>query len=263
MKIVSLMEILVAAHLTAFVDAEEFPERGGLMLVGPPGNLKTTIIKQAMKPYQPEAAIMSDVNVETIGRMKPHIANGHIKTLALPAFEKIYERNPQTANNIEGHLKGMADEGFSNMSFQDQRMLGQIEARCLVIGGLVHTCYVKKFSNWEDNGFGRRFIWSSFQLRDSGILTRAIDDWKRLEFETRAPLRPQTRIKMTVTREESKIIRHLIQQQHCEATPYALMKKIMAVLKWKFHRRDEEKRPMQIMNDFGESLGQRMAKLEL
>ena len=68
---------------------------------------------------------------------------------------------------------------------------------------------------------------------------------------------------MTVTKEESKILRHLIGQQHCEATPYALMKKITAVLKWKFHRRDEEKRPMQIMMDFGESLGQKMGKLEL
>jgi hypothetical protein len=262
-KIVTLLEVLVAAHLTAFVDSDQFPERGGIMFIGPPGNLKTTIIKQALKPYQPAAAIMSDLNVETLGRMKPHMANGHITTLALPAFEKLYERNPQTANNLEGHLKGLVDEGFSNMSFQDQRMLGQIEAHALVVGGLVNTCYQKKFSKWDDEGFARRFIWSSFQLKDPGILTQAIHNWERLEFESRAPIRPQNKIKMTVTKEESKALMDMMRQQHCEATPYALMKKILAALKWKFHRSDEQKRPMQIMKDFAESLGQRSARLEI
>ena len=257
------MEVLIAADFTYFVDGQQFPERGGIMLVSPPGNWKSTVIKESYKPYSPHALILSDVNVDTLNRMMPHMANGSIRTLALPAFEKIYERNPMTASNIEGHLKALVDEGFGHASFRDQRMLAQMEARCLVVGGCVLSCYVKNFSHWDDNGFTRRFIWSSFQLQDPELLTRAIHNWQRIQFEERVPSVPRTKIKMTVTEHESNELKSLIDKQGCGATPYALMKKILSVLKWKFNKTGEEKEPMKIMRDFGTSLGTKMAKLEM
>jgi hypothetical protein len=262
-KAYSLIEVLIAAHLSAFVDADEFPERGGLMLIAPPGNMKSTFIKSCYRSYMPSAIIMSDVNVETLNKMRDKMAQGYIRTLALPAFEKIYERNPQTAKNIEGHLKALVDEGFNLPSFRDQQMLGQSEARCLVVGGIVQACYARHFSNWEENGFNRRFVWSSFQLADPYVLVAAIHNWQRIEFDHRMPAMPQRRIKMNVTIAESLEVRHMLDQQGCGATPYALIKKILSVLKWRYNRPGDEKKPMQIMRDFSQSLGQKMAKLTL
>jgi len=263
MKASSLCEVIVAAHLSYYVDSVEFPERGGLMLISPPGNMKSTFIKVCLDPYSPKAQVLSDLNVETIGRMKNHIASGQITTLALPALEKIYERNPQTAKNVEGHIKGFVDEGFAGMSFSDHRMLGQILARCLVVGGVVHTVYEKRFTEWEDNGFARRFLWSSFQLTRPEVLTEAVHNWQRIEFHSRVPMAPSGKIKMSVTKEESTELRRMLEQQNCAVTAFSLIKKILSVLKWKYNDRSDQKLPMIILRDFGTSLGRRMAQLDL
>lgn len=263
MKAASLIEVLVAAHLSGYVDADNFPERGGIMLIAPPGQLKSTFIKQCYNAYHPSVVTMSDINVETLNKMRPKISQGYIRTLALPAFEKIYERNPQTASNIEGHIKAFVDEGFMLPSFANQNMLAQSEARCLVVGGLVDDCYRRKFDRWDENGFVRRFMWCSFQLKDPQMLIEAIHKWERIEFEDRVPLLPNHKIKMTVTPEESKYMMRILESQNCPATPYALLKKIFAVLKWKFNREDDKKRPMEIIRDFSECLGKRMARMTL
>jgi len=234
------------------------------MLIAPPGSMKSTLINACYRPYMPSAIIMSDVNVDTLNRMRIRMTQGYTITLALPAYEKIYERNPQTAKNLEGHIKALVDEGFNLPSFQDQQMLGQSEARCLVVGGMVQTCYARHFSEWEENGFNRRFIWSSFQLKDPHMLTDAIHNWERITIEHRIPPMPQNRrIKMSVSVEESNLLQRMMSQQGCNATPYALLKKILAVLKWRFNRPEDRKKPMEIMTDFSQSLGTRMAKLTL
>jgi hypothetical protein len=46
-----------------------------------------------------------------------------------------------------------------------------------------------------------------------------------------------------------------------EATPYVLLKKILAVLKWKYAQ--EPKKPMQIMDELGACLDNRMGVIEL
>lgn len=262
MKASSLIEVLIAAHLSAAVDAVDFPERGGIMLLSPPGNLKSTLISVALEPYMPQATVLSDINVETLNRMRPQMANRNIRTLALPAFEKIYERNPQTASNVEGHIKALVDEGFSRASFQDQSMLGQVKARCLVIGGLVPVCYERQFHKWQDSGFNRRFIYSSFHLKDPEIIIRAIDAWKRIEFDALQPMAPSS-IKMSLSKEESDLCKMMLRFQYCNATPYALMKKIYAVLKWKFQVRKEASRAKNIMMDFATSLTSKTTELTL
>lgn len=263
MKAASLIEVITAAHFTSYVDSEEFPERGGIILNSPPGNFKSTFIKQCLKPYCPQALVLSDINVETFTLLKHSMSTGALRTLALPELQKIYERNPQTAKNVEGHIRGIVDEGFGLASFQNQQMLGQVEARCMVICGIVPSCYERHFQQWTDSGFTRRFIWSSYQLADPSVLTQAIHKWKRLEFREKTPMLPQKRIHMNVTESESKEIMHIMGQQGCEALPYSLLKKILAVLKWKFRERAEAREPMRIIRDFGKSLGTKMDKLEL
>ena len=51
MKLDSLLELLVASHLSYWVKGPGFDSRGGVMLVANPESLKTQILKQAYKPF--------------------------------------------------------------------------------------------------------------------------------------------------------------------------------------------------------------------
>jgi len=46
--------------------------------------------------------------------MRDDIAGGRINTLSFLEMEKIYQRHASTSSNIEGHLKAMVEEGFTN-----------------------------------------------------------------------------------------------------------------------------------------------------
>src|SRR5256885_1629489 len=120
MKVTTLMEVISAGHLAKFVDGP-FDQRGGIFLVGPPGHLKSTIIKLALIEY-PDTLVLSDINVQEFGRLKNSLIGGRYTTIGFGEFEKLYERNPTTAANLEGTLRGMVEEGFDKLSFESQQM---------------------------------------------------------------------------------------------------------------------------------------------
>ncbi|HMD53731.1 MAG TPA: hypothetical protein VKJ65_04190, partial [Phycisphaerae bacterium] len=138
------------------------------MFVAPPGQWKSTVIEVSTEHYS-DSIVLSDVNVQTLNAMHDELGQ-KINTLAFPAFEKIYERNPQTSANIEGHIKALVAEGLSLASFEDQRMPGSYKARSLVIGGIPPVVHRRRFADWRDNGFYRRFIWSFFHFKDPRVI---------------------------------------------------------------------------------------------
>jgi hypothetical protein len=252
--------VVNAAHLSASVESP-FTQRGGLMMVAPPGNFKSTLLKFTLENY-PDAIVLSDINVQTLMPMRDEIAAGRYRTLGFPAFEKIYERQQATASNVEGIIKAMVDEGFSEASFQGHRMLGKFEARCCIIAAIIPSLYRDKFQKWHENGFSRRFLWCFYQLSDPNVLVSAIHEWKRIQFnEDETPVLPLSNLPFTVTPEESRQILVLLKNQHGKELPFIMMKKILSVLKWRFKKHPS--RPMEIIRDFSESLGKTPVKLDI
>lgn len=258
MHISSIIEILSAAHLTKFVNGE-FNQRGGIFLVAPPGHLKSTIIDISLAEF-PDAIVLSDLNVQTLGFLKDAITGGRYSSLGFGEFEKIYERNPASAANLEGHLRAFIEEGFDRMSFQSPQMAG-IKARVFLAGGITPASYAKRFQSWLNSGFARRFLWFHYSLANPEALSEAIHRWKKLNFgraDTRIPLN-QT-IEYSISKADSLALSHLLDEQPAKETGYALLKKIYCVLKW---RHNSSKKALAIIRDCADGFSGTGGKVKL
>lgn len=247
----TLLEILDAAHLSKHVQTP-FKQRGGIMIIGPPATLKTTFIASVFEDHY-DALVMSDINIQTLVRLKDDIRVGRYNTLAFTEFEKLYMRRQDTASNLEGSIKMLVEEGFDKPSFVDQRIASS-KARCFVVGGMTSNFYERKYDEWEKSGFLRRFLWCNINIANSHLLMESIADWKPMdlgEYKVKAP--GNRFIPYTVQQEENHNIRGYIKEQPGQHTPFVLMKKILCVLKWKYDKEDPKK-AMILMKDFSPCL---------
>lgn len=266
MKISTLIEVISAAHVSYNLRnvPPEWEQRGGIMLVAPPGNMKTAIITTALSEY-PNALLYSDLNVRQLVIIADEIANKKYRTLAFPDYEKIYKRDSDTSANVEGHIAAMAEEGFSHASFEDKRMFKR-EARALIVCGMVETLYRRKFMQWNGDGFQRRFLWCHYQIGEPEIISKAIHDWKPISFGD-VPLLTMSldKIPFDVTDEESKhILTMLTDHEGGQASPFVLMKKIFAVLKWRHRKqKDGTLKALSVLADFATCLSRRGGDLEI
>ena len=248
MKVNSLMETISAAVVSRYVGSP-FEQRGAIMLVAPPGHLKSTIIKESLVLYS-DSLILSDLNVSTLSQLKNSLVSGRYNSIGFGEFEKLYERNPGSASNLEGHLRALVEEGFDKMSFQSPEMIG-VTARVLLVGGITPVSYAKRWQSWLDSGFARRFIWSHFKLADEDAIVRAIREWKRISFGKISTAIPANKnIEYVVQKRDARELELMLDHQPSKETPYTLLKKVFCVLVWRYGR----KKAFAILHDFSESL---------
>lgn len=257
MKPQTLIEIIDAAHLTSFIHSP-FPQRGCLMIVGPPGAMKTTFISTALREY-PSTLFLSDLNINSLMKLRDSLVSGRYRTIAFPEYEKLYQRKADTASNIEGTIKQLIEEGFTRASFEEQDAITST-ARTLVIGAMTYSFYNKMISQWRESGFKRRILWMGIKLGDPDKVMHAIRKWELIELDGILRRYPSKDIPFNVTETESKYIEKMLEGQW-EATPYVLLKKMLAVLKWKYPR--QPKKPMEIMDQLGECINNKLGIIDL
>jgi len=260
-----LIEVLCAAHLSALVESP-YEERGGIMLIGPPGVLKSTFLEELDRQYS-DALSLTDLNAKALTTLRDRISGGTIRTLVFPEFAKLYERKDDTAANLEGSLRAIAAEGFRSASFEDQQ-INRIRARALVLGAMTPATQTRRFTAWEESGFNRRFLWPLIRLAEPGVLEDAVMEWRRIDFRVKhVPQAPLSggRIPNSTTRDERMRMRVLCKYQPgASATQQVqLMVKILAVLKWWYDQIQSPRNPMEVMESFGEALGKDGAELML
>lgn len=258
MQIKSLIEFLDAAADSKFVSGP-FQESGGIMLVGPPGTFKTTIIEAAMED-RPEALILSDLNVQQWMKMKDEFVSKRYTTIAFPEFEKIYQRHPATSSNLEGIIKALISEGYGTGPGGDPRM-PRLKARACMIGGITTDCFERHYEDWQKNGFLRRFIWMLVSIKDPNLIIEAIRRWEKIDFG-RVSFKPANReIKLNVSNRTSHIIEKAMKSQPgLHGTAYVLMKKISAVLEWKYQSTSKAN---DLLRDISKSLSKNGDELEI
>lgn len=231
-----LVEIICAVHLAPFVEGQ-LDQRGGLMLVAPPGALKSTLVEIANR--YPDALLLTDLNVQTLVDMRDGLTGDNIRTLVFSEFAKIYERNPQTSSNIEGSLRALASEGFHGASFQDQR-INRRKAYATIIAAMPPSLVDKRFKGWEESGFNRRFLWATYGIKGGHILDDAAAELKKLDFGIKDVLRPppvSMVIPYTLTAPEREQVKLYVKHQpgSSHTQQIQLMSRIWSVLKW-WHR---------------------------
>jgi hypothetical protein len=247
-RVTSVMEVISAAHVSRFVGSP-FEQRGAIMLVAPPGQLKSTLIKESLILY-PDTLCLSDLNVSSLSHLKNSLVSGRYNSIGFGEFEKLYERNPGSAANLEGHLRALVEEGFDKMSFQSPEMIG-VTARVLLVAGITPVIYTRRWQAWLDSGFARRFIWSHYKMADEDAIVRAIRDWRKISFGKVSAAIPASKcIDYVVQKKDARTLEGFLDHQPSKETPYTLLKKIFCVLVWRYGR----KKAFAILHDFSESL---------
>lgn len=256
--------MLAAIHLSSFVESP-FKDRGGIFLVGPPGALKSTCV-EFLDVHFSDALVLSDVNVQTLVKLKDRISGHSIRTLVMSDMGKIYERHLSVAANVEGTLRALAGEGFQSASFEDAT-ISRLTARATIIGAMTGSTREKHASRWDDSGFGRRFMWSLVSLRDPHALERAVVQGQLLEIvQSEAPHAPVSgSIPDYTTRAERLEIAGWCKYQ---PTPHniqvATLVKSWAVLKWWARQRTKsEAVAWRTITRFAKSLGRNGVELEI
>lgn len=250
MKFKSLIEVVAATHLTPRVSGEVSNERGGLMLVAPPGHLKTTAIEYL--DVFPKTKLISNITTHALTQLRADFLSEEIITMGFPDYDMIYKRHNSVAAQVEGTLMGLMGEGFRNPAFSDQRV-NVTKARCTIVAGITIKCYEKNISEWIDSGFARRFLWSRYILKNSEILEEAISRWRRFvldggDFTMKIP---QNLIPHSLSESEAKKVLYQLRHQPDRKLPYITAQRIISVLCWKHGVKEGWK----LWNDFASSLG--------
>ena len=228
-----LAEVIAAVHVAHHVEGA-LQQRGGLMLVAPPGALKSTLA-EALAGHH-DALVLTDINMQLLADLRDSLAVGSINSLVFSEYAKIYERNPQTAFNVEGSIRALASEGFAAASFQDHRVARR-KAYATIIAAMTPSTVEKFFKRWEESGFNRRFLWAVYGLKNAHILDEAASELRRLDFGVRdlPRLPPLGRtIPNLLTHEERRRVRGFVAQQPgtSHTQQIQLLTRVWAVLKW-------------------------------
>lgn len=251
MKPVTLIEIIDAAHCTAYVESP-FEQRGGIMLVGPPETLRTTVIDLALSQH-PSALIVNDINMRSLTSLKDELTSGRYSTIGFLDYQKLYERQGSTSSNVEGTLRALMEEGFSKTPHDDPTS-ASTRARAFLCAAVVESMFKDKAQSWKQTGYLRRWLICLVFMPalSRNKLIQSVHHWKKLEFDGIKRLSPTTPIPYNITEEESQRLLLMVREQPSQGTPFVLLKKIYSVLKWKY--KDEPARVANIMSDFAASL---------
>lgn len=257
MRVNSLIEFLDCAVNTRWVEGP-YEEQGGILICGPPGSFKTTIISTALDPY-PSTLVVSDLNVQQWLKLKDDFVTGRYSCLGFTDFEKLYQRHQAVAQNIEGIVRALVSEGFGTGPGGDQRM-PRIVARALVVGGLTQNCLERNWDHWQKNGLLRRFILLVIGVKNPEAIVRAIRKWKKIEFG-RVTYRPANReIPMSIGKERTSQLESMMKTQSgFHGTGYVLLKKIAAVMEWKMGG----KKTTELLNDLSPAFSKEGGYIDL
>ena len=257
MKASDLITVLCAAHLSRHVQSP-FTDRGGIILIGPPGVLKSTFIDVLDANYH-DVLQLSDINAKSLVTLRDSIASKTITTLCLPEMGKLYERHESTAKNVEGVLRALVAEGFQAASYEDQQV-NRMKAKAMVIGAMTPGIMSHHSEAWRESGFSRRFLFPLIRLDNPTILIDAIFNWKLLDFDVPRIPRPPVGgalIPMTATKEERHRLTSWCKYQSTGANSIqvTMMFKILSVLRWWNKELDVPDTSLAVVNRFAESLG--------
>lgn len=229
----TFLTVLHAAAMTHRVDSN-FKSRGGMLLVAPPGQMKTSMLVTLTDT----AGVMgySDMTTKTLVEARDYIASKKVHTLLLYDFQKIYERKSDTAANIVGSLRALVEEGFSSAAWEEHTNLIQTKARALVMAACTPAFIRNHIVEWDESGFSRRFLFCHYSLSNPEIIVKAIMRDEQIPLVSNGNLNVPFNLVIPLVEhknDELELRRMLRHGQRGEEVPLILLRKILAVLRWR------------------------------
>src|SRR5215831_4730341 len=256
----SLIEVVSAACDTRYVNGP-FPQRGALFLDAPSGHFKNTIIRSATDG-RVDGFSSSKLNGRQWNEVKEQYTGNSRTWIALPEFENLYRGASSTAQHIEAILQEVIEDGYTHGPNQDPT-IPRMTARALLIAGITPNLLERHWHSWKE-GFQRRTLFCHFRLANPEEITKAIRRWSKVDLG-RIMDKPATgEISMDLDERDSRMLEYMMRDQPGrEGTGYVLLKKICAVLKWRYKRTKEPDKWREIIKEFGESLAKNGAEVML
>jgi hypothetical protein len=258
-----ILEAICALHLASYVQSP-VKDKGGLIIVGPPGVLKTTFLDVLDENYHNSLAA-SNLNTTTLLKLQGQFHNGAMRSIVLPDLQAIYAGDPRTAARLEQALMQLAGEGNRGASWQDARYQ-KFKSRCAIFGATTQKHFESMSSRWEDSGFLRRFLWAGVTLENPDALMDAITEWQRAEIGgIKIPDLPaSTMIPDLLASNERKEIKSWLKYQ---PTPheiqFSLLCRATSALRWHYRQRKIKTDALDTMRQFAETLQQDAALVRI
>ncbi len=260
----SMIEGLCAVHLASYVMSPSH-DRGGVMLVGPPGVLKTSMLDVLDQNYQ-NALSVSNAFMQTMSKLQSAFYNGSIRSLCFPDLQSVYAGDPRTAGRIEQMMMQLAGEATRTIGGDQDSRYAKFKGYCTIFACMTDTFHQSRANKWEQSGFLRRFVWSTYTLEDPDILIRALIEWTRADLGSfRIPEIPTSNyIKDSLNSEERKEIFSWLRYQ---PGPHEIQLQVLcrsvAALRWHYEKIGSRKNAMTTMREFSETLQKDAALLTI
>jgi len=258
-----MVQGICAIHLSSYVQSP-YRDRGGLMIVGPAGVLKTTMLDVLDDNYH-NALSISNAYMQTMRKMAPAFYNNQIRSLSFPDIQSIYAGDPRTSGRIEQMMMQLSAEATRTIAGDQDSRFSKFKGYCTIFGAMTPEFYQQHIERWEGSGFMRRFLWSTYTLSDPDVLMRAIERWCRADMGSiRPPALPTSGIiQDTLDTKERIIIRSWLRYQPGpHELQFQVLCKATAALRWWYRKIKLRKDAMDTMASFALTLGHDAALLE-
>jgi hypothetical protein len=260
-KLDTFLEVLWAFQQTHKVRTR-FPSRGGVFLVSPPGQLKTSLL--SCFEYDYGVLGYSDMTTTNLIEARDMIASKKCNTLLFYDMQKLYERRADTASNIEGNIRSLMDEGFTSASHEKvSKNVIQMKARALVMAALTTQFYRAKLGGWESSGFARRVLFCVYTLKDPSLIERAILSETPIMLGKTISTPINLEIDQDSQPGDDEFLLRIMRRQR-QDVPLNLMKKTLWVLRWRYKKQLKQKdRSLEILKEFSQCLGEEGAEIDV
>lgn len=259
-----LVEAICGIHLASYVRSP-YKDRGGLMLTGPAGVLKTTMLDVLDNNYH-NALSISNSYMGTMRKLQPAFYNGQVRSLCFPDLQSIYAGDPRTANRIEQMMMQLSGEATRTIGGDEDSRYAKFKGYCTMFAAMTPSFYTAHINKWEDCGFSRRFLWATYTFYDPDVLMRAIAQWVRAELgDVIIPSCPVDGvIEDTLTQDNrEEIMSWLRHQPQPHEIQFQVLCKATSALAWHYQQRKINKSAMDTMRQFAELLQHDAALLKL
>jgi hypothetical protein len=255
-----MIDVLAAYCLTPYVDSK-FSQCGGIIIVSPPEQLKTSMLGCLAGIAGVKS--LSDLHTQELNRLRDDICAKKIRVLVFLDFQKIFERRAETSQNILGNLRALIDEGYQGMEPGVPEGL-DASVRAGMIMAITPSSERSHRDEWIRNGFARRLLYCSVILKNPLAVTEAVIKHEPLGIGAKNVFPPVTGvIPWTATPEESEFLFRLIRDQHGRQLPLIVLQKILCVLRWNCRRMHAKDTAMETITEFANTLQKGGAEMEI
>jgi hypothetical protein len=160
----------------------------------------------------------------------------------------------------------LSGEATRTIGGNEDSRYAKFKGYCTMFAAMTPSFYTSHINKWEESGYSRRFLWSTYTFEDPEILMRAVTQWTKADLGIdEVPQCPTGgRIEDSLNPEQREEIKTWLRHQpQPHEIQYQIMCKATSVLAWHYRKHNIKKTAIDTMRKFAETLQHDAALLRL